>query len=115
MNQPETTTRIAVLTVPDCPNAPLIRARIAEALQGRTLPVEWIEVNDADEATRQGMTGSPTLLLDGIDPFAHEGAAPSLSCRLYRHTDGTIDGAPAVADLRRALTASGLSETNGTG
>ncbi|MEU3091361.1 hypothetical protein ACWCQ0_41900 [Streptomyces massasporeus] len=114
MNQPETTTRITVLTVPDCPNAPLVRERIAEALEGRTLPVEWIEVHDADEATRQGMTGSPTLLLDGIDPFARDGAAPSLSCRLYRHADGTTDGAPAVADLRPALTASGPSETTRT-
>ncbi|MEU0722806.1 hypothetical protein [Streptomyces sp. NPDC006140] len=115
MNQPGTTTRITVLTVPNCPNAPLIRERIADALEGRTVPVEWIEVNDADEATRQGMTGSPTLLLDGIDPFANEGAEPSLSCRIYRHLDGTMDGAPAVADLRRALTASGFSETNGMG
>ncbi|MEU9238278.1 hypothetical protein [Streptomyces sp. NPDC048385] len=115
MNQPETTTRITVLTVPDCSNARLVRERIAEALEGRSLPVKWIEVNDADEATRQGMTGSPTLLLDGIDPFAHDGATPSLSCRLYRHADGTTDGAPAVADLRRALTASGPSETTGKG
>jgi hypothetical protein len=113
MNQQDTTTRITVLTVPNCPNAPLIRERIAEALEGRTVPVEWIEVNDADEATRQGMTGSPTLLLDGIDPFADDGAVPSLSCQLYHHADGTTDGAPAAADLRRALTASGPSTITG--
>lgn len=104
MNHSQTgTARVTVLTVPDCPNAPLVRERITEALQGRAVPVQWIEVHDADEAVRQGMTGSPTLLLDGIDPFAHDGAAPSLSCRLYRHADGTTDGAPAVEDLRRAL------------
>lgn len=112
MNQPETT-RVTVLTVPDCPNAPLLRGRIAEALEGRAVPVEWIEVRDADEATRHRMTGSPTLLLDGIDPFAHRGAQPSLSCRLYHHADGTTDGAPAVADLRRALTVSGPSGETG--
>ncbi|MFG2878737.1 hypothetical protein ACGFYU_27685 [Streptomyces sp. NPDC048337] len=104
MNQPETTTRITVLTAPDCPNAPLVRERITEALEGRTTPVEGIEANDADAATRHRMAGSPTVLLDGIDPFAHDGDVPSLSCRLYRHADGTTDGAPAVADLRRALT-----------
>ncbi|MEU7033567.1 hypothetical protein ABZ958_07780 [Streptomyces sp. NPDC046237] len=112
MNQPETRTLIRVLTVPDCPNAPLLRERITEALDGRTAPVEWIEVNDADAATRQRMTGSPTVLLDGIDPFAHDGDVPSLSCRLYRHADGTTDGAPAVADLRRVLTG-GRPETTG--
>lgn len=77
--------------------------------------MEWIEVNGADEATRQGMTGSPTLLLNGIDPFAHDDAEPSASCRLHRHLDGTTDGAPSVADPRRALAADGLSEANGTG
>ncbi|WP_137990969.1 thioredoxin family protein [Streptomyces vilmorinianum] len=106
------TPRVTVLTVPDCPSAPLIRERITEALQGRTVPVEWIEVQDADEAVRHRMTGSPTLLVDGVDPFAHSGAAPSLSCRLYRHADGTTDGAPAVADLRIALTGSGPSRTS---
>ncbi|MFF7438513.1 thioredoxin family protein [Streptomyces sp. NPDC008122] len=96
-------TRITVLTVPDCPNARLVRERIAEALQGRAVPVEWIEVTDEDEAVRQGMTGSPTLLLDGTDPFAPSGSVPSLSCRIYRHADGTVDGAPAVVDLRGLL------------
>lgn len=106
MNHSETP-RVTVLTVPDCPNAPLVHERITEALQGRAVPVEWIEVHDADEAVRHRMTGSPTLLLDGVDPFAHDDAVPSLSCRLYRHADGTADGAPTVADLRRILTASG--------
>ncbi|WNZ06433.1 hypothetical protein [Streptomyces sp. 11x1] len=104
MNHSETeTARVTVLTVPGCPNAPLIRERITEALQGRAVPVEWIEVHDTDEAVRQGMSGSPTLLLDGVDPFVPDGAAASLSCRLYRHADGITDGAPSVTDLRRAL------------
>ncbi|MGW0500546.1 thioredoxin family protein [Streptomyces sp. NPDC003007] len=107
------TPRVTVLTVPDCSNAPLVHERITEALQGRAVPVEWIEVHDTDEAVRHRMTGSPTLLVDNIDPFAHAGAVPSLSCRLYRHADGTTDGAPAVADLRRTLTATGPSETTG--
>ncbi|WP_028812531.1 hypothetical protein [Streptomyces flavidovirens] len=110
------TPRVTVLTVPDCPNAPLIRDRITKALQGRTVPVEWVEVHDADEAVRHGMTGSPTLLLDGTDPFAHDGvASPSLSCRLYRHADGTTDGAPAVDDLRQALAATRPSRSTEKG
>ncbi|MBT2529787.1 thioredoxin family protein [Streptomyces sp. ISL-99] len=109
MNHSETeTARVTVLTVPDCPNAPLIRERITEALHGRVVPVEWIEVHDADEAVRQGMSGSPTLLLDGADPFAEEGLQTGLSCRLYRHADGTTEGAPAAADLRRVLAESGV-------
>ena len=32
------------------------------------------------------MTGSPTLLVDGADPFARPGQPPSISCRLYLTT-----------------------------
>ena len=34
------------------------------------------------------MYGSPTLLIDGVDPFAEPGQPPSMSCRLYRDDDG---------------------------
>ncbi|MEY9874579.1 hypothetical protein ABH931_004079 [Streptacidiphilus sp. MAP12-33] len=95
--------RITVLTVPDCPNAAVVRERLAQALDGRDVPVEWVEVTDAAQAAATGMTGSPTLLLDGVDPFAAPGAAPSVSCRLYRGADGAVQGAPGVAELRSVL------------
>ncbi|GAA3367514.1 hypothetical protein GCM10020367_66750 [Streptomyces sannanensis] len=95
--------RITVLTVPDCPNATLVHERIMAALAGRDVPVDLVEVSDEAGAARWGMTGSPTVLLDGADPFAVAGAEPSLSCRLYRDTDGALDGAPGVVALRRAL------------
>ncbi|QFZ78424.1 alkylmercury lyase [Streptomyces fagopyri] len=97
--------RITVLTMPDCPNAQVVRKRLARALDGRSAAVELIEVDDPEQATRLGMTGSPTVLIDGTDPFAVPGAhAPaSLSCRLYRTPDGHHEGAPSITDLRRAL------------
>jgi hypothetical protein len=49
------------------------------------------------------MTGSPTLLVDGVDPFAVPGAAANLTCRLYRDETGDASGAPSVAQLRHAL------------
>jgi hypothetical protein len=49
------------------------------------------------------MTGSPIILFDGNDPFMREGLEPSVSCRLYAHEDGHVDGAPSVDALRRAL------------
>ncbi|WP_151478530.1 thioredoxin domain-containing protein [Streptomyces albicerus] len=103
--------RITVLAVPGCPNVPVVRERIAAAREGHAVAVEFVEVSDEATATRWHMTGSPTLLLDGVDPFAVPGAGPSLSCRLYRHTDGTTDGAPSEADLRRVLAASGPAGT----
>ena len=74
--------RITVLTVPDCPNAPVVRQRIAEALDGRAAEVRLVEVAAPEDAVRWGMTGSPTVLVDGADLFAEPGASPSVSCRL---------------------------------
>ena len=100
--------RITVVTIPGCPNVPVVWERITVALAGRAVPVDLIEVTDQDQAERWGMTGSPTVLLDGVDPFAVPGVAPSISCRLYRGTDGRVEGAPSTRDLRRALEAAGL-------
>ncbi|MFI1572664.1 alkylmercury lyase family protein [Streptomyces anulatus] len=99
--------RITVLTVPDCPNGPVAQERITTALNGRAAEVELVEVTEQAEAERAGMTGSPTVLFDGVDPFGTVGAAPSVSCRIYRHADGEVDGAPSVDELRKALTAVG--------
>src|SRR5258708_5768179 len=99
------TMRITVLTVPDCPNGPVATGRITAALAGRPAAVQLVEVTGEAEAARLGMTGSPTILLDDVDPFAAAGAAPSVSCRIYRGPDGTADGAPSVQDLTAALSA----------
>jgi hypothetical protein len=95
--------RITVLSVPDCPNAPVVEERLARALDGRDADVERIEVGSPEQAVRLGMTGSPTVLIDGVDPFAVPGVPASLSCRLYRGPDGRAERAPSLADLRRAL------------
>jgi hypothetical protein len=49
------------------------------------------------------MHGSPTLLVNGSDPFAAPGTPASVSCRLYRDQGGPAGGAPSVAALREAL------------
>jgi hypothetical protein len=43
------------------------------------------------------MAGSPTLLIDGVDPFAMAGQAWNLSCRLYADEAGAASGAPSLA------------------
>jgi hypothetical protein len=49
------------------------------------------------------MHGSPTILVDGTDPFAGPGEAASVSCRLYRGSDWRPEGAPSVSQLRQAI------------
>jgi len=96
--------RIEVLTIPGCPNGPVLTQRLATVLgDGSEIPVVQRSVTDPVEAARRGMHGSPTLLIDGRDPFAAPDTPPSLSCRLYRAPDGSQQGAPSVEDLRRVL------------
>ncbi len=106
------TMRITVLAVPDCPNAPVAAGRITAALAGRPASVELVEITEEAEAGRVGMTGSPAILLDGVDPFAVAGAVPSVSCRIYRGSDGAAGGAPSV-QVTAALSAAGLPAAAG--
>lgn len=96
--------RIEVLTIPGCPNGPVLTQRLATVLgDDPEVPVVRRSVTDPEEAARRGMRGSPTLLIDGRDPFADPDTPPSLSCRLYWAPDGSQQGAPSVEDLRRVL------------
>ncbi len=103
--------RLEIVQVPDCPSVALLEQRLDEVLAGSPTPIERAHriVEDLEVAVTVGMAGSPTLLVDGVDPFAEPGVAPSVSCRLYRGEDGRVHGAPSVAALRRAL---GLTEAD---
>ena len=97
---------LTLLTVPGCPHADAFGERLAAALAGRAdAVVRRREVADERQAAKEGMHGSPTLLIDGVDPFAGPDQAPSLSCRLYRDQAGRAGGAPSVQALRQALAA----------
>jgi hypothetical protein len=93
-----------LLAVPDCPNMTLLQERLAQVLEGRDdVSVRHQVIASEDEAARRGMHGSPTILVDGTDPFAGPGQLASVSCRLYRDHDGHVDGAPSVSHLRQAI------------
>ncbi len=99
---------LTLLTVPACPNAAAFEERLAVALAGNPgVIVHHREVGDERAAAETGMHGSPTLLINGVDPFAPAGQAPSLSCRLYRDAAGRPGPAPSVEALRQALAAAG--------
>jgi len=99
---------LVLLTVPACPNTAVFEERLAAALAGYPdALVRRREVADDQEATRAGMRGSPTLLVNGIDPFAAPGQAPGLSCRIFRDAAGRPAPAPTVEALRRALDQAG--------
>ncbi len=92
---------LTVLAVPGCPHAPLLEQRLAGLLAGRPgVRLNRQVVGSDDEAGRLGMRGSPTLLIDGSDPFPAPGQGPALACRLYPSDGGRLEGAPAVSALR---------------
>jgi hypothetical protein len=95
---------LTVLAVPDCPNVKLLEQHLMLALKGHhDVTVSRHEIGDQDQATRRGMYGSPTLLIDGIDPFAGPGQHASVSCRLFRDDRGRSVSAPSVRSLRNAI------------
>jgi len=93
--------------VEGCPNLPVIGQRLVHALTavGRGgVAVGLRAVRTGDEADELGFTGSPTILIDGCDPFPKRHAVAGLSCRLYQTPQGT-SGSPSVEQLTTALLA----------
>ncbi|MGH3631182.1 MAG: hypothetical protein ACRDRL_27535 [Sciscionella sp.] len=101
--------RLQILHVSDCPNAASLRTLLTSLVPGGTR-IERRVVHDEHQAATLGMRGSPTLLVDGIDPFVAAGQPTGLSCRLYRHETGVLSGTPSPAQLRAALTRKGRDD-----
>ena len=96
------TMTLEILQVPGCPGADLLAARLDSLLAGRLRVTRRVVTSEA-VADRLGMTGSPTLLADGADPFARPGQLPSVSCRLYPDENGRQGPAPSCGQFRDAL------------
>jgi hypothetical protein len=89
--------RVDLLFVPDCPNVPVIRQRLVDAANIVRTPIEITEreIADPDQAATAGMTGSPTVLINGTDVLGSDGnEGGSVSCRLFL---------PTVAQLIEAM------------
>ncbi|MGH3460080.1 MAG: hypothetical protein ACRDP9_01275 [Kribbellaceae bacterium] len=95
--------KLEVLHIPDCPNLTPLMERLAEVT---ALPVTTRVIRTDAEGAADVMAGSPTLLIDDVDPFTATGDADcGVSCRLYRDPAGRIVSAPSVEQLRDAITA----------
>ncbi len=93
--------RLDVLHVAECPNLAALLERLRELTD---LPVTLREITTDVEAAASGMAGSPTLLIDGADPFGSpDDCGCGVACRLYRDDDGRLVPVPSAEQLRRAL------------
>jgi len=101
--------RITLSYFEGCPNWQVAYERLVQALattDHEDLEVKLVLVTSEEEAVTLGFVGSPTIHIDGVDPFANETLRPGLSCRLYLTPEG-VGGAPSVDQLVSSLT--GLS------
>ena len=96
---------IDLLYVADCPNREIARSLVERALAGmdRSATIREREVRSREEAERLRMRGSPTILIDGRDPFARGAGPTEMACRLY-DSDVGLSGVPTLRQLVEALT-----------
>lgn len=95
---------VRLLYFDGCPNWQETDSRLREAiaLAGLDVSPEYVDVATPEDAERLRFRGSPTVLIDGRDPFADAAAPVGLSCRVFRTPDG-LRGAPTVAQLVEVL------------
>ena len=98
-------TEVRLLYFDGCPNVRTLHDRVLAALLdeglGNVKPV-LEKVASPGDAERLRFAGSPTILIDGSDPFAEEGAPFGFWCRLYVTPNG-LEGSPTSGQLRSAL------------
>lgn len=85
---------IELLVVPDCPHEDAVAILLCKALEHLAMPplkIRTTVIDTQQEAEARDFVGSPTILIDGIDPFVHEGLEP------------TVGGIPSLSELCEAL------------
>ena len=95
--------RVELIADRGCPNLPLARERLREALERLGMAGEW-EEHVRPEATDRRIAGwpSPTILVDDTDVEGRE-AEGGACCRIYRDAEGRVSGAPSVTRIVDAL------------
>lgn len=98
-------TEVRLLYFEDCPNWRVAEARLKEALLSVGADPDGViyeVVTTLEQAETLGFRGSPTILVDGTDPFAEPDAPAGLTCRIYRTAMG-VQPAPTVEQLQALL------------
>ncbi|MDV7246568.1 MULTISPECIES: hypothetical protein [Rhodococcus] len=96
---------VELLVVPGCPHEAAARTLLDAALVLEGLidvEVHTTVIDTEIAAHARHFTGSPTILIDGTDPFASPANTVGLSCRMYVSESG-LSGTPSLAQLRREL------------
>ncbi len=94
---------VTLLYFDDCPNW-LVANEYLDTLLAEhpDMSITRHVVDTPEEAERTSFRGSPSFLIDGVDPFADPDDPVGLSCRVYQTPDGPA-GSPTLDQLRRVL------------
>jgi hypothetical protein len=95
---------VTLLYFDDCPNWKVtdrLLHQLADEIDDLTIRHQY--VGTQEEAEQYGFRGSPSILVDGVDPFAEADDPVGLSCRVYQTPDG-MAGSPTLSQLREVLT-----------
>ena len=98
---------VELLVIAECPHTAaaleLLRQALAElGVPGQ--PVRTTIITDDAQARERAFPGSPTFLIDGVDPFGQPSQPAALACRLYDTPAGRRP-IPDATRLRDALSA----------
>ncbi len=94
---------IEIVYFEGCPNIAEAQQRVAVAIRSRAdVTVRLRRVENPAEAEQAGMYGSPTILINSVDPFAGPDISTSWGCRYYPPSVGS-HGVPSIAQLERKL------------
>jgi len=97
--------KITIQYFDGCPHWRLAEARVRRTLavmKRSDVDMEYQLVDSPEAAERTGFHGSPTILIDGQDPFLVGDEPVGLSCRVFQ-TEGGAQGAPTEYQLQKAL------------
>lgn len=96
---------VEVVHIAECPNwadtAQDLRELLAE-LGHADIAVGVRTVVSGDDALAVRFAGSPTVLIDGVDPYPHGEPTGDLACRVYL-TEVGLRGRPSRTQLRQLL------------
>lgn len=93
---------VTLLYFDGCPSWKVADERLRKLADEFGFELAYRKVDTPEEAEEFSFRGSPTVLVDGRDPFAQGDDPPGLACRIYQTPDGPA-GAPTIEQLREVV------------
>ncbi|HZJ04362.1 MAG TPA: thioredoxin family protein [Nocardioidaceae bacterium] len=97
--------KVELLYFDGCPNWKEAAAALQKALDltlHHDVQVDLTRVETQEQAEERGFIGSPTVLIDGRDPFATGAEHFGMACRVFVTPEG-LAGSPSVDMLTKSL------------